>query len=495
LAGALGGYTHMTMHVPPEISIITGFSVFFLILAIFSCCFGKKTTEEEGEENTEKKTASKKKPASKKAAGKKPAAKKSTGAKEPKKTDAKKDTKQKKGKEEAKTDKTNKKAATKAEKKKKVDDEEKVFKTRTLKGKQVKVVDSDSSDDDDDPDKYYRQKTTQTEKKQQQDKLSAGQLKRKKAKEKKEQEAVTSGKPIVDADGFTSVVVKRRVKKKPAPAGIIGGADMLFPMRAEMAGTTYEMPVNPSSYGIIIGPKGATLMTIQEKTLAKIDIPKKDSDKKTVTISGSPEAIQACKKAINDLLTKGFSAVTDPGVSSSSISVPSAVLGSVIGPRGMHIQVIQQKTGTKIATPDRDSGSDKVTISGEKEGVQQAKEAIKMLVKYRYSTLTHAGYVKEEIPFPRDSLKTLIGPGGQTIKSIQGDTKTMVTIPTQFAANQNLVIVGPAAGVSHAIKQIRKVLDRENEEDAGHDDHYADPEDEWQEADLDDDAQEYLWKS
>ena len=55
--------------------------------------------------------------------------------------------------------------------------------------------------------------------------------------------------------------------------------------------------------------------------------------------------------------------------------------------------------------------------------------------------------------FPRDEFRTLIGPGGHTIKSIQGDTKTKVNIPDASNENQSVVVVGEAGNVARAQSQ------------------------------------------
>jgi len=72
-----------------------------------------------------------------------------------------------------------------------------------------------------------------------------------------------------------------------------------------------------------------------------------------------------------------------------------------------------------------------------------------------YSSLTHDGYVKEEVPFPFEKRRYLIGLRGQVIKSIQGNTRAQITMPE----GKNFVVVnGTPASIAAAKKAINKIL-------------------------------------
>ena len=55
-------------------------------------------------------------------------------------------------------------------------------------------------------------------------------------------------------------------------------------------------------------------------------------------------------------------------------------------------------------------------------------------------------------------LALLVGPRGQTIKSIQGDTQAKIFTPKSGSANRNVVIVGSKVNVDRALKQVQRVL-------------------------------------
>ena len=55
-------------------------------------------------------------------------------------------------------------------------------------------------------------------------------------------------------------------------------------------------------------------------------------------------------------------------------------------------------------------------------------------------------------------MSLIVGPKGQTIKSIQGDTRAKIYTPKPGSANQNVVIVGTKLQVSKAFRQVQRIL-------------------------------------
>jgi len=105
-----------------------------------------------------------------------------------------------------------------------------------------------------------------------------------------------------------------------------------------------------------------------------------------VTISSSSkDSINKARQAIK-LLIQGGSAV-------SELFCPPEKIGIVIGPGGKNIKALQESFKVRVNTPSRDSGSNKVIITGEKPGVKAAKEAVKMLIAQGFSPATHPGYL------------------------------------------------------------------------------------------------------
>ena len=210
-------------------------------------------------------------------------------------------------------------------------------------------------------------------------------------------------------------------------------------------------------HGLIIGTEGNTLKLIQAGSGARIDMPKKDSGSTKVQIIGEAAQVANAKSAINSLINHGYSSITNPGTVHDDIHVDSKNFGTVIGPKGAYLQAIQTKTKTRINFPDKDSNSERVTIVGKKEDVRTARLAIKELIADGFSPLTHEGLIKKEIDFPNDKLHILVGPKGQTIKSIQGSSGTKINIPDRNTS-AGVTIVGTPEGIANAERQINKIL-------------------------------------
>lgn len=74
-----------------------------------------------------------------------------------------------------------------------------------------------------------------------------------------------------------------------------------------------------------------------------------------------------------------------------------------------------------------------------------------------FSSVTHEGWVKLQIPFPADKIGALVGPKGQNIKSIQGNTNTRINTNEPGV----VVVIGLPEGVAKAEKQILDMLEPE----------------------------------
>ena len=222
---------------------------------------------------------------------------------------------------------------------------------------------------------------------------------------------------------------------------------------------TEEVIIPTKHHALIIGPKGATLNLLTSGSGAVIDMPKRDTASAKITITGTPAQVAVAKNAIQSLADRGFSNLTHPGTLSDDITVEPTNIGVIVGPNGATLRTIQEKTSTKINLPEKGSSSKKVTIVGEKEGVKAAKVALKSLIQDGFSTLTHEGWVRHEMPFPSDKFGILLGKNGQTIKSIQGQTKAKINLPEKGSKATTISIVGTPAAVAAAEKDINRLLE------------------------------------
>eukprot|EP00041_Stephanoeca_diplocostata_P037473 m.1420253 g.1420253 ORF g.1420253 m.1420253 type:complete len:484 (-) comp25045_c1_seq17:371-1822(-) len=221
--------------------------------------------------------------------------------------------------------------------------------------------------------------------------------------------------------------------------------------------------------GVIIGPGGATLHKLQDATGTRINIPQSDAAKnyereKTVTIEGLQEGTFACSKAIKDLAAKGFSTITHGEFSEASVQVFADYMSVIIGKEGATIRAIENTFGVKLGIPPGVSRNDTkpiwLKITGPKPGIDAAKKDIKQLLRTYYSKAANPELAHAEMTLEGQQLKDLIGHKGNTIKSIQGETKTKIFIPKTHSLNPNVVIVGAPANVTRAKGLAERALQR-----------------------------------
>lgn len=228
-----------------------------------------------------------------------------------------------------------------------------------------------------------------------------------------------------------------------------------------------EVKIDPKKVGFIIGPKGATLRSIETATECEIMMPKTERDQAspaTICVTGSAAGTSKAIKAISDLATKGYSTlIAGEGFQENSISIPIKSIPDIIGRNGSVIKIIQDMFKVKLNLPDtsnRDASITKVRIAvaGLKDQVAQAKEVIKEITQYFYSRTTHPDTTHQELDVPAEAYSLIIGPRGSEIRHIQSNFKVSVHIPNSESFVQKVIIVGNAAAVEKAKTYIQKMI-------------------------------------
>jgi len=245
--------------------------------------------------------------------------------------------------------------------------------------------------------------------------------------------------------------------------------------------TALEVKVPRKHHGSLIGPGGSFLKLIQDKTGAKVDMPKRDGGGLGVVISGSPSAVAAAEQVIKDIVLKGYSPVTHPDfVDNEMILDDPQLVGRIAGPKGTFLQKIQQHTGASLKLPERDSNRAVISIYGKPAEIMAAKLAITDLVNQGFSDITHPGWIIEEVEFPASSLGKLIGTAGSKIKELQHEYAVKIDTPKKDdgKAIQDVIhIKGPQQNVDRAKEAISQLLVVPEEDETLPE---ADPNDPWQ---------------
>lgn len=240
-----------------------------------------------------------------------------------------------------------------------------------------------------------------------------------------------------------------------------------------------EIKVPESKVGIIMGPKGARVIKIKEETGTQIEFPSKVDDQKSKNstmlvpciITGGSKGVQRAKEAVEMLVQRGFSKITDPGVSTVQFDIKDWEVSLLIGPAGKTINTFREKYGVmSINTPNKGDERSRTVIVGKTENAKRCKEAIKYYLQKGYHPIINGNdFGEKEVSFPWEKIRFLVGPKGSYIKHIKGSTKCDVKFPNQRIPEDSPVwggrtdvvkIVGPKANHEAAHALIQKVLER-----------------------------------
>jgi len=233
-------------------------------------------------------------------------------------------------------------------------------------------------------------------------------------------------------------------------------------------------------------------MKFQDAYGVRINIPRQAEGAPTpreisIAIEGTAEGTADCKREINDLMTKGYCTTLNGDFSEGSVEVHPDYFHLLIGPGGANIQKLQTVLEVKLAMPPRSTANKPqwVKIVGSKPAIEKAKSEIKSMMKFYYSKVINPEWTHVEMDLPSGNYPAIIGVRGNTIKSIQADTKCSVNIPRAHNKNQNVVLVGTAANIARAKTQVERAIERFAEQTQRS---YDDQDDGWDDY-SDDDAQ------
>merc|ERR1719215_1417801 len=223
---------------------------------------------------------------------------------------------------------------------------------------------------------------------------------------------------------------------------------------------TANVKIPEQRIGVVIGPKGATIKMIQEKTGAKLDTSSSD----TCVISGSPEDVAQAEIAVKDLIEKGYTALQYEDFQEHFVAVHPSAFPDIIGKQGCVIRKIKDELGVSVNIPSdvpKNAAANKkykVTLAGKNADVDRAKEVINNIITYYHDPITHPDQIHEELDVAQWQLSFIIGSKGSELRHIQNNYKVKMYIPRETSVNKNVVIVGDQYGVERAKAYVDKLL-------------------------------------
>jgi len=254
-----------------------------------------------------------------------------------------------------------------------------------------------------------------------------------------------------------AALAKANALKNPAAAA--PGAPAPEPLDPNQIATCVK--IDPAKIGRIIGPKGATIALIKDKTGVKTI----DTAGDLCTIVGLPDQVAAAEHAIRELNDKGYMSLSFDDFKDDHVMIPTTSIPDIIGSRGAIIIVIKDTCKVEIdipPTPKTDKPQPgkkvKVSIAGGAEGVKQAIEIINSIVQYSHHEVTHPGFAHAEMEVEEWKYRFLIGKGGCEMRHIQNNYKVKVNIPRDTSVSDKVTIVGQQQDVERCVKYIEKIL-------------------------------------
>jgi rRNA processing protein Krr1/Pno1 len=257
---------------------------------------------------------------------------------------------------------------------------------------------------------------------------------------------------------------KAQAKAKPVSAVVSAAAAAGKDKEPEKAAVSdnsvsVTIKVPEAKIGRVVGPKGANVNLIKEKTGVKTV----DLSGDMCTLVGSADAVALAEHAVRQLIEKGYMSLAFDDFEEEGVPVHPSVFPDIIGSKGAIIQVIKKEAKVEIDIPavpkNGPAGKKyKITLAGSKSAVALGKEIISSIAMYGHHEVTHPGVTHTEMEIESWQYSYLIGTKGSEMRHIQNNYKVKVNIPRETSECQNVVVIGEPRDVERAIKYIEKAL-------------------------------------
>ncbi|KAI8085297.1 hypothetical protein BDF21DRAFT_443624 [Thamnidium elegans] len=214
---------------------------------------------------------------------------------------------------------------------------------------------------------------------------------------------------------------------------------------------TVEIAVPSSTRRFIIGAKGANLKQIEAKSNTRVNFPRKDDEDFAyneenpdelviVTIMGDAAGIRIAKEEIEKIVGEKTAKQTI-----KIDQFDSKYYLFLAGPQNSNIKQLEEEFDVKIQIPavivDGNTNRDtSISISGDKEKVQLAKQALEK----SYANIENTSRTVA-ISIPKRQHKYLYGKNGETLKEILNESGCTVELPALEDPSENVTIRGPDA--------------------------------------------------
>lgn len=205
----------------------------------------------------------------------------------------------------------------------------------------------------------------------------------------------------------------------------------------------HKIHIPQDHHRLILGRAGQRLKDLEKATATKITIPRQNDESDVITITGTKEGID---KAVHEI-----SIISDEHSRQANerVEIPKIFHPFITGANNEKVNALMEETGVKVHIPPPSVMKDEISIAGEKQGVQVAKERILQIyeeMKKRCATVS--------IQVPKAQHKYIIGHKGSAINEILSLTGVSVEMPHNESAATSITLRGPQDKIGAALTMV-----------------------------------------
>jgi polyribonucleotide nucleotidyltransferase len=235
------------------------------------------------------------------------------------------------------------------------------------------------------------------------------------------------------------------------------------------AKTSINVSIPSSARAHIIGKQGSTIKAIQEKSGAKIQLPKvegvEDDDDGVIDVIVEGNALSAAtaREAINKIVGE-----RSANVNTKLKFVPAEFYPFIAGPNNSHVNAIEAEHGVQVRVPPHQpwshpvpkqpaegqrpafapAGNDNhIQLAGDRLAVQAAKAAIERRVQDLQNQLQI-----DQADIPKGRHQFIIGDRGIPMEQFFSDTNCSIILPSDQNV-ETVTVVGPPDHVASALER------------------------------------------
>lgn len=194
----------------------------------------------------------------------------------------------------------------------------------------------------------------------------------------------------------------------------------------QLSSFTAEVKAKPQQHKFLIGKNGANIKKIRDNTGARIVFPTdKDEEKDVITIIGKKDAVEKAKAELEATI-KDIENTTQ-----SVMSVPIAYHKHFVARRGEILQrITDEYGGVQISFPRSGDMSDRVTLKGPKDCIEQAKLRIQEIVAELDSMVTIDCIIEQR------HHRTVMGARGCKVQGVTSEFDVQIKFPDRDSTGE-----------------------------------------------------------